>query len=215
VTTGIIFAGIILLALLLAAEYKQQFTGKLVFKPALSALFIVAAFMQQWTQPELAGWMIVGLILCWFGDLFLIFASNRMFLAGLIAFLTGHLCYAAGFYTHGIFNGWVGLGLAFVLTAGVLIFLWLRPHLGTMTGPVIGYILVITVMVGGALALYIDSRWSPDGRHLILAGAITFYLSDILVARDQFVAPGFVNRLAGLPLYYAAQFMFAFAIGMI
>jgi hypothetical protein len=32
------------------------------------------------------------------------------------------------------------------------------------------------------------------------------------VARDRFVAPGFVNRAWGLPLYFGAQLLFAFAI---
>ena len=36
-------------------------------------------------------------------------------------------------------------------------------------------------------------------------GAIGFYLSDLSVARDRFVVSAFVNRLWGLPLYYAAQ----------
>jgi hypothetical protein len=34
-------------------------------------------------------------------------------------------------------------------------------------------------------------------------------VSDLFVARDRFVQPGFVNRLLGLPLYYAAQAMLA------
>jgi hypothetical protein len=38
---------------------------------------------------------------------------------------------------------------------------------------------------------------------------LAFYLSDLAVARDRFVARAFVNRLWGLPLYYAAQILFA------
>lgn len=214
-TVGLILVDVFGLALLLAAEFRQHFTGKLIFKQTLSTLFIVTALLQPWAHAGVASWVLAGLALCWFGDLFLVFSSKRMFLAGLVTFLTGHLCYAAGFYKHGAFNGWVGLALAGMLATGVLIFLWLRPQLGTMTGPVMGYIVVITAMVGGALAFFVDPQWAGTGRGLILAGAVTFYLSDILVARDQFVAPGFINRLVGLPLYYAAQFMFAFAIGRI
>lgn len=214
-TAGLILSGSICLVLLLTAEYKQHLTGKLIFKPTLSALFIATAMVQPWSQTGLAAWLLAGLVLCWFGDLFLIFPSNRMFLAGLVTFLTGHLCYAVGFYAHGIVNGWVGLGLVGVLAVGSLIFLWLRPHLGSMTGPVIGYIVVITIMVGGALAFFTETHWALNGRTLVLVGAVAFYLSDILVARDQFVAPGFVNRLVGLPLYYTAQFMFAVAVGQV
>jgi hypothetical protein len=47
---------------------------------------------------------------------------------------------------------------------------------------------------------------------IALGGAIAFYLSDLSVARDRFVAPGFVNRLWGIPLYYFAQLLFAYAL---
>ena len=42
-----------------------------------------------------------------------------------------------------------------------------------------------------------------------LVGAVMFYGSDLAVARDRFVAPGFSNRAWGLPLYYAAQLVIA------
>ena len=47
---------------------------------------------------------------------------------------------------------------------------------------------------------------------MIPVGAIMFTASDIAVVRDRFVAPGFVNRLWGLPLYYAAQLIIAWSI---
>jgi len=47
----------------------------------------------------------------------------------------------------------------------------------------------------------------------VRVGAVLFFLSDLLVARDRFVAPGFGNRLLGLPLYYAAQLLLASAVG--
>jgi hypothetical protein len=49
---------------------------------------------------------------------------------------------------------------------------------------------------------------------LLLTGAIGFYLSDLSVARDRFVAPGFVNRLWGIPLYYGAQLLFAWSVSI-
>jgi hypothetical protein len=40
-------------------------------------------------------------------------------------------------------------------------------------------------------------------------------VSDIFVARQRFVTKAFVNRSAGLPLYYAGQFMIAFSTGLV
>ena len=215
-TLPILFPALLLLALLLYAEKRESIPWKLSSKPLLSALFILTACLQPWTTPSFAGWMLAGLVLSWVGDLFLIFFNSRkLFLAGLVSFLLGHVCYAACFYTYGFLNGWVAAGLAVLLAVGAVIFLWLRPHLGDMTAPVIGYIVVISAMVGGALAVFINPEWAVDGRNAVLAGAVMFYISDIMVARDQFVINAYVNRIVGLPLYYAAQFLFASAISLL
>lgn len=39
---------------------------------------------------------------------------------------------------------WTGVGCLAGLLVSVLVFLWLRPHLGPMLKPVIAYIVVIT-----------------------------------------------------------------------
>ena len=39
--------------------------------------------------------------------------------------------------------------------------------------------------------------------------------ADLFVARERFVSPAFGNRAIGLPLYYAAQILFAVSTGMV
>jgi uncharacterized membrane protein YhhN len=73
-----------------------------------------------------------------------------------------------------------------------------------MTGPVIAYVAVISVMVVLAFGSY-----GSGATWLIPLGATLFFASDLFVARNQFVAPGTVNRVWGLPLYYAAQILLA------
>lgn len=75
----------------------------------------------------------------------------------------------------------------------------------------LAYILVITAMVACACSVSERGDLPWGGRVLVLLGAIAFYLSDVFVARDRFVKNEFLNRLAGLPIYYAAQFMLAFS----
>jgi uncharacterized membrane protein YhhN len=84
-----------------------------------------------------------------------------------------------------------------------------------MRKPVAAYILVISAMVGGALAVGCAEEVPRSGQVYVLIGAIAFYLSDLCVARDQFVSEVFVNRLIGLPLYYFAQFLLALSIGRV
>jgi len=53
----------------------------------------------------------------------------------------------------------------------------------------------------------------PSAGLALLAGALSFYVSDLAVARDRFVAPGFSNRLWGLPLYYGGTLLLATTAG--
>lgn len=197
------------------AEFRESVAWRLASKPVLSALFILTAFLQPWGEPAFAWWVIGGLLLSWVGDVCLIYSARRMFLAGLVVFLLGHVSYAIGFYVHGSFAVASAAGLAVMIAVGGLVFLWLRPHLGKMMGPVIAYIVVISVMVGGALAVYSQGAWALQGRRLVLVGAVLFFTSDLFVARNRFVAPGFVNRLLGLPLYYGGQFLIALSVGLV
>ena len=97
----------------------------------------------------------------------------------------------------------------------VAIFRWLQPHLGDMRKPVFGYIVVITLMVIGAATVVGDPRFAICGRALVLSGAVSFYLSDIFVARQKFISTQPVNRVIGLPLYYLGQFLLALSIGQL
>jgi hypothetical protein len=70
-------------------------------------------------------------------------------------------------------------------------------------------------MVVCAVTLVGNTGLSSTGRYMVLIGALSFYASDIFVARNQFVIDAYVNRLIGLPLYYFAQFLFAVSIAHI
>jgi uncharacterized membrane protein YhhN len=76
-----------------------------------------------------------------------------------------------------------------------------------MRGAVRAYIAVISVMVVAAAGTY-----ALAGNGWIPLGAVGFYLSDLSVARDRFVKEEFLNRIWGLPLYYAAQVALAWSI---
>ena len=197
---------------LIAFDVAGDVTGILMIKPVASALFVVAALIHPPGLPSYAPWIVAGLVLCLVGDVCLAFPSDRMFLAGLVAFLSGHLFYAAALFQVSPLNIGSGAAAAAALAAGAGIFIWLRPGLGAMEKPVIAYIAVISLMVIGAGTVAADCRLTATGRFLVLAGAVSFYLSDIFVARQRFVVDAAANRRIGLPLYYAGQFMIAFSV---
>ena len=202
-----------LLAGLLFFEKRESTRGLLLTKPFLSALFIVTALTGPQADPGYFRWILAGLLLCLAGDVFLIFFfSKKLFLAGLVSFLAGHILYAVAFFSlagPGTAN-WIAI--VFLLTVSGVVFAWLRPHMGKMLVPVIAYIAIITAMVIGAASMMENGNRAFSGRELALAGAILFYVSDIFVARHRFVTRNYFNRAVGLPLYFTGQFLIAFSI---
>jgi len=71
------------------------------------------------------------------------------------------------------------------------------------------YMVVITAMVACAIGTVV-----AHGGLAILVGALAFYLSDLSVARDRFVSPGFDNKLWGWPLYFGAQLVLAATVSL-
>lgn len=215
-TIIILVLAVILLCGLLSAEKKESLKGILLTKPFLSGLFIATALMQPYHTGPYFYLILAGLVFCFAGDICLAFFFNRkVFAAGLAFFLTGHVAYILAFFiTSGINAGtWISLAAISIISAYV--FIRLRPHLGPMMGPVIAYVAIISIMVVGAASFAVRQDFSVQARALVMAGSILFYVSDLFVARHRFVKKSILNRYAGLPMYYAAQFMLAFSVGMI
>ncbi|HAR97924.1 MAG TPA: lysoplasmalogenase [Syntrophus sp. (in: bacteria)] len=216
--TTIVILGfaVVLLGGLLLAEKKESLKGILLTKPLLSGLFIATALAQSHPAGPYFYLILTGLVLCFAGDICLAFFFNRrVFAAGLAFFLTGHLAYIAAFFIAAGVNAGTWVSVAAVSFISLYVFVRLRPHLGSMAGPVIAYVAIISLMVVGAASLAVRPDFSVQARALVMAGSILFYASDLFVARHRFVKKSISNRYAGLPMYYAAQFMLAFSVGLI
>jgi uncharacterized membrane protein YhhN len=152
--------------------------------------------------------MTAALGLCLVGDVLLIPARREIFMAGIGAFLLGHLAYGAAFLARGVEIHWALVALVPLAVVAWLVRRWLGPHVpARMAIPVQAYIVVITAMV--ALASGTLGR-RPDGEGLAIAvAAAAFFTSDLAVARHRFVKTHYTNRLWGLPLYYGAQLVLA------
>ncbi len=205
----------VLLVSLLFFERREHSKGRLPTKTALSLLFIFTAVSQVHLLQPYSLFIIIGLLFCLGGDVFLALPQDRMFFFGLVSFLLGHVCYVIAFFWIADPGTMTLLGVIVTLVLGSVIYVWLKPHLGSMKKPVIAYILVISLMVIGAWSVLGMPQQSFMARLFVFAGAFSFYISDIFVARDRFLKTAFINRFLGLPLYYLAQFMIAFSIGMV
>ncbi|MDI6754880.1 MAG: lysoplasmalogenase [Thermodesulfobacteriota bacterium] len=211
----IIIGACLLLVGLLYHEKKKKKKSCLINKTILSTLFVVIALLQPHPVQTYFYYLLSGLVLCLIGDVCLALPGEKTFKMGLVAFLLGHVFYIFGFAVLTGLPQWISPGALVILGISLFIFIWLRPYLKSMLLPVMVYMLVITAMVFGAWAVFWKSAVPFTGRALILAGALSFYFSDIFVARDRFIKEEYTNRLLGLPLYYLGQFSLAFSVGLL
>jgi uncharacterized membrane protein YhhN len=176
-------------------------------KMVASTGFVAVALSVGALSTNYGRTVLIALVLSWMGDLLLTFESRRAFLGGLVVFLLGHVAYSVAFGRLGVDPVATALASALVVTIAIVVWRWLSPHVGDMKLPVIGYVVVISVMVVLAFGTF-----GSGNTWLIPMGATLFFVSDLFVARNQFVTAVPVNRLWGLPLYYTAQVLLALSI---
>ncbi len=189
----------------------------------LTATFAYIAFAVALGAPlSVYGRLVlVALVLSWFGDLFLIGRSPGHFLAGLANFLLAHTAYAAAFLVRGMSLAPTLAGAAVMAVVAVVVMRWLlRAGIpGEMRMPVTLYLVAIGAMVALAIGTA-AARGTGAGAGLrgipadaaIAVGAAAFAASDVFVARHRFVREAAVNRMVGLPLYFAAQLLIASSV---
>jgi uncharacterized membrane protein YhhN len=202
---------IVSVGLLVRSKFKGDRRLEYILKPLSSALFVLVALLSLLT-PDARPWytwlIAAGLLLGLGGDVALMFRKDRPFLVGLILFLLGHLVYtvvwtvANGFHPQDLISAVVLLALS------ILVYIYLRPGLGSMQVPVICYVVVISLMVNRGISTFYGDYFSLTQAWLISVGAILFWLSDLLLAINRFRRPLKWEPL-GLFLYYGGQLLIA------
>ncbi|MBT8367372.1 MAG: lysoplasmalogenase, partial [Deltaproteobacteria bacterium] len=166
-----------LLAGLLYCEKNELQAAKLSVKTILSCLFILTVVIQSRPVATYYLFLLAGMLFCLGGDVFLALPQSRMFLWGLVSFLVGHVFYVIAFGRTAGTNQWTLIGLTISLIASGAVYLWLRPHLGTMKIAVICYMVVISAMAVGAWSMLGADHLKLSGRVLACGGALSFFVS--------------------------------------
>lgn len=194
------------LALTLAGEHRGGTAVTALGKLVASSAYLGVALALGARHTGYGQAMLAGMVCCWAGDLLLVSRRSRaLFLLGLLAFLMGHLAYSTAFLMRGqSLAGWLP-GLLAMLIFSCFVLRWLKPHLDRrMRVPVYLYVAAISTMMVLAAGTHAHRQDLA-----LLAGAMLFVISDLGVARNRFVSPGFLNRAVGLPVYFLAQLLLA------
>src|SRR5690606_24729457 len=174
--------------LAIGADHWGQQRAFYLLKPLTTVLIalplVVASPGRDKRDSHVKRTMVWALALCLLGDVLLMFPKG--FVAGLAAFLVGHLLFSLSFIRLGGF-GAHGVSFLAVFGVGAGLFIWLRPDLGPFLVPVGLYVLVICFMAWQGLGLYLRKGGRAFG--WMALGVLLFMLSDTLIAVGKFKAP--------------------------
>lgn len=173
-------------------------------------LLIIYAFLHFTANAEeYHFFIIIGLLFCLLGDIFLMLKKKDLFLYGLIVFLLGHISYLLSI----IFN--VGLSFSYEIAIPILI-LFIIVHrvlhliptkLKIYTG-VYSFVILILLWQAIERANLLISYSSI----IFACGVIFFVMSDYLLAYNKFIKKIFLAQVFILGTYYIAQILIVISI---
>jgi uncharacterized membrane protein YhhN len=169
-------------------------------KPLTMVMLIGVALSLDVHRDVVLGAFVVALIFSLIGDVFLMLPGGQWFIFGLGAFLAAHVAYVVGLVISGVTLAGLALGAAVVvigvLMIGVRIVSGVRRQEPSMAGPVMGYLVVISLMV--VCAFGTRNLWA-------IGGAALFYTSDALIAWNRFVKDHSWRNVVVMITYHLGQ----------
>lgn len=170
------------------AEKYLNVIGRYVIKPLLMPLLTIY-YIQS--ARNLSWLIVIALVFDFLGDVFLLGSKKQLlFMAGLVSFLIGHVCYIIVFGNSlrilSVVPVWFySLIIPFVIY-GILIYRILSPNLDTLKVPTIVYMSVIILMSFSSFLRV----WTFNGTSfwLPVIGSFLFLISDSLLAVQKFKA---------------------------
>ena len=173
--------------------------------------FVLTGFAAGGLNSRYGRAILVGLFFGWWGDFFLTRSGSAWFMAGLVAFLVGHVAYSCAFVFRKSRPRWAVGAFTAIVVAGIFVAWWLWPHLPAgLHAPALAYGLAISVMV----ALAVGTVPMPGG-WLIAIGAVIFLVSDVGVAYAFFIQSNRAVQIGSMLLYYLGQTMLAASIALV
>jgi len=179
-------------------------------KPAVMLCLFVWLYLSTALKGNLL-WFGVGILFSLAGDVLLMISLERMFLFGLGAFLLAHFSYILGFKDQ--FMTASGGSFLLVVILAVSAARIMRRIVGAMRAkgrnrlviPVIVYSAVISVMLFAAMSTIFDPAWKTGASFFVSLGAFLFYISDLILAWNKFVAPVRNGRIFNIAAYHLGQ----------
>lgn len=152
--------------------------------------------------------MFVGLFFAMLGDILLI----DFFIVGAVLFAIGHVFFFVAFcmLSKPRWKDFIFIGCVLIF-ALCIIFLYPKFEFEGMLPVAVAYAVIISCMLGKAMS-NLFSKENKTLNLLIFAGALMFFLSDLMLLFNMFASAPYLFDILCLVLYYPGEFVLAFSI---
>jgi uncharacterized membrane protein YhhN len=184
----------------LVAVVRKNTRLEYATKPTVMVLLIAVAILLHPASEGERALFVVALVFGLVGDVLLMLPGDLL-VAGIAAFLAGHLAYIVGFRfggynTEGVVAGAAVAGASIGLLLPRVIQGLERSGRNNLKMPVIAYVVVISLMLVSAYA---------SGNALAIVGGLCFFFSDAILAWYRFVKPVRWGPPVNIVMYQAGQ----------
>ncbi|WP_423738990.1 lysoplasmalogenase [Clostridium cibarium] len=180
-----------------------------IFKTLCSICFVCCSFFSFRkcpTNKKYFSLMFIGLIFCLFGDIFLSFPGETVFISGVGSFAIGHIFFILGFiYLTSI--SLKDLIMYFILITLAVSFITSKSgfHFQGMLPLVLIYTSIILFMLTKSFSLLKLRKGNKLGTYLTISGTTLFFISDFILL--------FVIYYTECPHIFSAINLFVYYIG--
>jgi uncharacterized membrane protein YhhN len=188
-------------------EESRVFT-KTLLMPVLLLYFIGNSSSRHHIPSRIL--VIAALVAAWIGDYFLLKDGESDFITGLDCFLVMHVIYIIYFWRiKSLFpvkdpmNVWLPFLLIAVFDAVVM--MQLLPLAGKLANPLLGYMVVISVMFIMACNVLSNKKSKTLAAPFFIPGALMFILSDTILGFNMFLWEDHLVGIAVMLTYGYAQ----------
>jgi len=209
---SIIFS-LILISELITGSHPDYEVLHYICKPAIVISLLVFFWIHSKRfNVKLRYLTVLALLFSLMGDILLMFVdrSPNYFLFGLVAFLVAHIMYISVFLLHRNTLIYPFRFSAILIVYGLGLYSFLQDGLNDMLFPVLIYMLVILIMVNTAFLRI--KQTSSLSYNLVFIGAITFAISDSILALNKFNTPIAYSSLGIMLTYGLAQYLIVLGI---
>ncbi|AEC02546.1 lysoplasmalogenase [Parasphaerochaeta coccoides] len=175
-------------------RHKRDDLNNYLSKPLLMPLLAIGYALVAGSHMS---WIIIAaLVLCAIGDVFLMLPEKKadkpvLFPLGMLAFMSGHLCYFSWYvmYTRsaGFTGAWATGIFAFLAGIAVIVIILKKLNAGKFLPLFVLYTVIIMLNVAGAIGTW--GTGSISGTVLCTVGAFLFVFSDAMIAFDVLGKP--------------------------